>query len=41
MKRHHNHGNPDYVSPELVSVQFEFTHPTATTVCIAGTLNHC
>ena len=39
MKRHHNHGSPDYVSPELVSVRFEFTHSTATTVCIAGTFN--
>jgi 1,4-alpha-glucan branching enzyme len=23
-----------------VPVRFEFTHPTATTVCIAGTFNH-
>jgi 1,4-alpha-glucan branching enzyme len=40
MKRHHNHGNRDGVSPELVSVEFGFTHPTATTVCVAGTFNH-
>jgi len=40
MKRHHNHGNLSGVSPELVPVQFEFTHPTAASVCIAGTFNH-
>jgi hypothetical protein len=27
------------VGPPLVSVRLEFTHPTATTVCIAGTFN--
>jgi hypothetical protein len=25
---------------QLVPVRFEFTHPTAKTVCIAGTFNH-
>jgi 1,4-alpha-glucan branching enzyme len=37
MKHNHNHDNlPDH---KLVPVRFEFTHPTATTVCIAGTFN--
>jgi 1,4-alpha-glucan branching enzyme len=32
---HHTHN----AAPQLVPVRFEFTHPTATTVCIAGTFN--
>ncbi len=28
------------VVPQLLPVRFEFTHPTAVTVCIAGTFNH-
>jgi 1,4-alpha-glucan branching enzyme len=38
MKHNHNHDNMP--SPQLVPVHFEFSHPTATTVCIAGTFNH-
>jgi 1,4-alpha-glucan branching enzyme len=37
MKHNHNHDN--LPSPKLVPVHFEFTHPTALTVCIAGTFN--
>jgi 1,4-alpha-glucan branching enzyme len=37
MKHNHNHDNAR--SPQLVPVRFEFNHPTATTVCIAGTFN--
>jgi 1,4-alpha-glucan branching enzyme len=40
MKHNHNHDNVHNAGPELVRVRFEFTHPTATTVCIAGTFNH-
>ena len=40
MKHNHNHDNVRNAGPELVPVCFEFTHPTATTVCIAGTFNH-
>ena len=36
--RHHNNA-PDAES-QLVKVRFEFTHPTAVTVCLAGTFNH-
>jgi 1,4-alpha-glucan branching enzyme len=36
MKHNHNHDN---ASSPLVPVRFEFTHPTATTVCVAGTFN--
>ena len=39
MKHHHNHHNSSSSGPGLVPVRFEFTHPTATTVCIAGTFN--
>jgi 1,4-alpha-glucan branching enzyme len=39
MKHNHNHDNVRSAGPQLVSVRFEFTHPTATTVCIAGTFN--
>ncbi len=35
MKHHKNHNGP-----HLMPVQFEFTHPTATTVCVAGTFNN-
>ena len=40
MKHNHNHDNAPATGPQLVSVRFEFTHPTAKTVCIAGTFNH-
>ena len=39
MKHNHNHDNAPSVGAQLVSVHFEFTHPTATTVSIAGTFN--
>ncbi|HEV7927856.1 MAG TPA: glycogen-binding domain-containing protein [Verrucomicrobiae bacterium] len=39
MKHNHNHDNFPNLGPKLVPVRFEFTHPTATTVCVAGTFN--
>ena len=38
MKHNHNHDNAP--STQLMPVRFEFTNPTAKTVCIAGTFNH-
>src|SRR5271156_6713673 len=40
MKHNHNHNNGRNSVPQLMPVRFEFTHPTATTICIAGTFNH-
>jgi 1,4-alpha-glucan branching enzyme len=40
MKHNHNHDNARNAGSQLVPVRFEFTHPTATTVCVAGTFNH-
>ncbi len=44
MKHNHDHGRSHddghSASSQLVPVRFEFTHPTATTVCVAGTFNH-
>jgi 1,4-alpha-glucan branching enzyme len=37
MKHNHHHDNAP--GPQLVPVRFEFTHPTARTVCVAGTFN--
>jgi 1,4-alpha-glucan branching enzyme len=39
MKPNHNHDHTLGVGPHPVPVRFEFTHPTATTVCVAGTFN--
>jgi 1,4-alpha-glucan branching enzyme len=39
MKHNHNHDNVRNAGAPLVPVRFEFTDPTATTVCIAGTFN--
>ena len=41
MKHHDNHHNATNVEPgpQLLPVRFEFTHPTATSVCVAGTFN--
>ena|ERR1051325_7757055 len=39
MKHNHNHDNAPNAGPQLVPVRFEFTHPTAATVCVAGTFN--
>lgn len=38
MKHNHNHDN--IAEHQLVQVRFEFTSPTAKTVCLAGTFNH-
>ncbi len=40
MKHNHNHDNIPGASPQLVPVRFEFTHPTAVNVCVAGTFNN-
>ena len=39
MKHNKNHDNAKSAGPSLIPVAFEFTHPTATTVCVAGTFN--
>jgi 1,4-alpha-glucan branching enzyme len=40
MKHNKNHDNVKNDGPRLQSVHFEFTHPTALEVCIAGTFNN-
>lgn len=40
MKHNKHHDNAPDAGPQLMRVRFEFTHPTAGTVCIAGTFNH-
>jgi hypothetical protein len=40
MKHNKNRDNAKSAGPELVPVRFEFTHPTARTVCIAGTFDN-
>jgi 1,4-alpha-glucan branching enzyme len=40
MKHNKHHDNAKGDGPELVPVRFEFTHPTARTVCIAGTFDN-
>ena len=39
MKHNKKHDNVRSASPQQLPIRFEFTHPTATTVCIAGTFN--
>ena len=39
MKHNKNHDNTKNNGPRL-GVRFEFTHPTARTVCVAGTFNN-
>jgi 1,4-alpha-glucan branching enzyme len=39
MKHSHSHDNTHKNPSRMVPVRFEFTHPTATTVSIAGTFN--
>ena len=39
MKHNKKHDNAKSVEPALMPVRFEFTHPTASTVCVAGTFN--
>lgn len=40
MKHNHNHDNAQNSGPQLISVRFEYTNPTAKTVCVAGSFNH-
>ena len=40
MKHNHNHDNAPVAGLALQTVRFEFTHPTAISVCIAGTFNN-
>jgi Glycogen recognition site of AMP-activated protein kinase len=40
MKHNKNHDNAPNPSAQLVPVRFEYSHPTAISVCIAGTFNH-
>ncbi len=40
IKHTHQHDNGPDVESQLAKVRFEFTHPTATTVCLAGTFNY-
>jgi 1,4-alpha-glucan branching enzyme len=39
MKHSKNHDHASNSGPQQEAVRFEFTHPTASTVCIAGTFN--
>jgi 1,4-alpha-glucan branching enzyme len=39
MKHNHNHDNARSAGLQSQPVRFEFTHPTATTVSVAGTFN--
>ena len=39
MKHNHNHDNAPNSGTQLQPVRFEFVHPTATTVSVAGTFN--
>lgn len=39
MKHSKHHDNQRGTEPHLESVRFEFKHPTATSVCLAGTFN--
>lgn len=40
MRHNKNHDNAKNAGPELVPVRFEFIHPTARTVCLAGTFDN-
>ena len=40
MKHNHNHDNAPSTGPQLVPVRFEFNHPTAKSVSVAGCFNH-
>ena len=40
MKHNHKHDNSQNAGLQLVPGRFEFTSPTAKTVCLAGTFNH-
>jgi 1,4-alpha-glucan branching enzyme len=39
MNHNHNHDHGRSAVPRVMTVRFEFDHPTATTVCVAGTFN--
>ena len=39
MKHNKNHDNAHAAGPQLVPVRFDYTSPTALTVCVAGTFN--
>ena len=39
MKHNKNHNNSRFTGPQPVPVHFEFTHPTAVSVCVAGCFN--
>jgi 1,4-alpha-glucan branching enzyme len=39
MKHRKHYDDARSEGPRLAPVRFEFTHPTATTVCVAGTFN--
>ena len=39
MKHNREHDNAKSAGPQLQPVRFEFNHPTAATVCVAGTFN--
>ena len=40
MKRNKNHDHAPKAARQLGPVRFEFTHPTANSVCVAGCFNH-
>ena|SRR5579863_6548394 len=40
MKLNHNSDNTRNADPKLTPVHFEFIHPTAKTVCLAGSFNN-
>ena len=40
MKHTKNHDNAPNAGPLPVPIRFEFNHPTAKNVCVAGTFNH-
>jgi 1,4-alpha-glucan branching enzyme len=40
MKHNKRHDNARSAGPQLVPIRFEFTHPTATSVCVAGCFNN-
>ena len=40
MKHNRNHDNAPSAGPQLMPVHFEFTHPTAIHVSVAGSFNH-
>ena len=40
MKHNHNHDNAPNTGLQMMHVHFEFTHPTASRVSVAGSFNH-